>query len=147
MGRPGSAASMPTWHRSPPRVQKNEPPLELNSPSCQPASMCSSMATTKARLRPVPPGRSRDSSTRPRMSLTSYQRDSLVGSNGSNTARLRIIRRKYWPAARSVHTVVRSAASCMARHVGSRRSARGRPALYSNGTRIRRIGRGSDGIR
>lgn len=34
-----------------PRVQKNVPPIELNSPSCQPASMHSSIAATKARFK------------------------------------------------------------------------------------------------
>jgi hypothetical protein len=34
-----------------PRVKKTEPPLELNSPSCQPASIRSSIAATKTRLR------------------------------------------------------------------------------------------------
>jgi hypothetical protein len=32
-----------------PRVQKNVPPREPNSPSCQPASMCSSIAAMNAR--------------------------------------------------------------------------------------------------
>jgi hypothetical protein len=45
---------MSTMRRSVPLAQKNVPPVELNSPSCQPASIQSSIAATKARFRSAP---------------------------------------------------------------------------------------------